>query len=153
MARRSVQAFGLAYLAYSGRIQLWHMVVLAFLSGTAIAVEVTGNIKTSAGQMFFAKVAAFLVSIVFALIIRDKDAEASMRPQTDLDVEPEAEVPAVDRGKPHPAGAGHPQDVAVRHQHHVAPSPVRIQPDDSTSERHGTRTTVSAATRMRSPSR
>ncbi|HEX5837337.1 MAG TPA: MFS transporter [Anaerolineales bacterium] len=39
----SVQAFGLAYLAYSGRIQLWHIVVLAFLSGTAIAVEVTAR--------------------------------------------------------------------------------------------------------------
>ena len=39
----SVQAFGLAYLAYSGKIQLWHIVVLAFLSGTAIAVEVTAR--------------------------------------------------------------------------------------------------------------
>jgi MFS family permease len=39
----SIQAFGLAYLSYTGRIQMWHIVVLAFIYGTAIAVEVTAR--------------------------------------------------------------------------------------------------------------
>ena len=39
----AVQAFGLAYLTYTGKIQLWHIVILAFLYGSAIAVEVTAR--------------------------------------------------------------------------------------------------------------
>src|SRR5215208_582712 len=39
----SIQAFGLAYLAYSGHIQIWHIVVLAFFYGSAVAVEVTAR--------------------------------------------------------------------------------------------------------------
>lgn len=39
----AVQAFGLAFLAYSGRIQMWHIVLLAFLYGSAVAVEVTAR--------------------------------------------------------------------------------------------------------------
>lgn len=39
----SIQAFGLAYLAYSGRMQIWHIIVLAFFYGSAVAVEVTAR--------------------------------------------------------------------------------------------------------------
>lgn len=39
----SIQAFGLAYLAYTGRIQIWHIVILAFFYGSAVAVEVTAR--------------------------------------------------------------------------------------------------------------
>src|ERR1044071_6512514 len=39
----SVQAFGLAFLAYTGRIQIWHIVLLAFFYGSAVAVEVTAR--------------------------------------------------------------------------------------------------------------
>ncbi len=39
----SVQAFGLAFLAYTGRIQMWHIVLLAFFYGSAVAVEVTAR--------------------------------------------------------------------------------------------------------------
>ena len=39
----SVQAFGLAYLSFSGHIQIWHIVVLAFFYGSAVAVEVTAR--------------------------------------------------------------------------------------------------------------
>jgi MFS family permease len=39
----SIQAFGLAYLAYTGRIQIWHIVTLAFFYGSAVAVEVTAR--------------------------------------------------------------------------------------------------------------
>jgi MFS family permease len=39
----SVQAFGLAYLAYTGQIQIWHIVTLAFFYGSAVAVEVTAR--------------------------------------------------------------------------------------------------------------
>jgi MFS family permease len=39
----SIQAFGLAYLSYTGRIQMWQILVLAFIYGTAIAVEVTAR--------------------------------------------------------------------------------------------------------------
>ena len=39
----SVQAFGLAFLTYTGRIQIWHIVVLAFFYGSAVAVEVTAR--------------------------------------------------------------------------------------------------------------
>jgi MFS family permease len=39
----SLQAFGLAYLAYTGKIQVWQILILAFVYGTAIAVEVTAR--------------------------------------------------------------------------------------------------------------
>lgn len=39
----SVQAFGLAFLAFTGHIQMWHIVLLAFLYGSAVAVEVTAR--------------------------------------------------------------------------------------------------------------
>ena len=39
----SIQAFGLAFLTFTGQIQIWHMVVLAFLYGSAMAVEVTAR--------------------------------------------------------------------------------------------------------------
>lgn len=39
----SIQAFGLASLTYSGRIQMWHIIVLAFLYGSAVSVEVTAR--------------------------------------------------------------------------------------------------------------
>ena len=39
----SLQAFGLTVLAYTGQIQIWHIVVLAFLYGSAVAVEVTAR--------------------------------------------------------------------------------------------------------------
>ncbi len=39
----SIQAFGLAYLAYTGQIQIWHIVTLAFFYGSAVAVEVTAR--------------------------------------------------------------------------------------------------------------
>src|SRR5512133_1538705 len=39
----SIQAFGLAYLAYSGRMLIWHIVLLAFFYGSAVAVEVTAR--------------------------------------------------------------------------------------------------------------
>lgn len=39
----SIQAFGLAYLSYTGQIQIWHIVFLAFFYGSAIAVEVTAR--------------------------------------------------------------------------------------------------------------
>lgn len=39
----SIQAFGLAYLTFSGKIQFWHIVLLAFLYGSAVAVEVTAR--------------------------------------------------------------------------------------------------------------
>lgn len=39
----SVQALGLAYLAYTGKIQIWHIVTLAFVYGSAVAVEVTAR--------------------------------------------------------------------------------------------------------------
>ncbi len=39
----SIQAFGLAYLAYTGKIQIWHIVTLAFFYGSAVAVEVTAR--------------------------------------------------------------------------------------------------------------
>jgi MFS family permease len=42
-ALMSLQAFGLAYLAYAGQIQIWHMVALAFFYGTAVAIEVTAR--------------------------------------------------------------------------------------------------------------
>lgn len=39
----SVQAFGLAFLAITGRIEIWHIVMLAFVYGSAVAVEVTAR--------------------------------------------------------------------------------------------------------------
>lgn len=39
----SLQAFGLAVLAYTGQIRVWHIVGLAFLYGSAVAVEVTAR--------------------------------------------------------------------------------------------------------------
>ncbi|GJQ37559.1 MAG: MFS transporter [Anaerolineaceae bacterium] len=39
----SVQAFGLTFLAYSGQIQIWQILILAFIYGSAIAVEVTAR--------------------------------------------------------------------------------------------------------------
>ncbi len=39
----SVQAFGLAYLAFTHQIQIWHIVLLAFFYGTAVAIEVTAR--------------------------------------------------------------------------------------------------------------
>src|SRR5512144_3433849 len=37
----SLQAFGLAALTYTGHIQIWHIGLLAFMFGTASAVEIT----------------------------------------------------------------------------------------------------------------
>src|SRR5512132_86899 len=39
----SIQAFGLAFLTYTGQIKIWHIVVLAFFYGSAVAVEVTAR--------------------------------------------------------------------------------------------------------------
>lgn len=39
----SLQAFGLAYLAFTGRIQIWHIVALAFFFGSAVSIEVTAR--------------------------------------------------------------------------------------------------------------
>ena len=39
----SIQAFGLAFLTFTGHIQIWHIILLAFLYGSAMAVEVTAR--------------------------------------------------------------------------------------------------------------
>lgn len=39
----SIQAFGLAWLTFTGQIQIWHIILLAFLYGSAMAVEVTAR--------------------------------------------------------------------------------------------------------------
>ena len=39
----SLQAFGLAALTFSGHIQIWHIGLLAFIFGTASAVEITAR--------------------------------------------------------------------------------------------------------------
>lgn len=39
----SIQAFALAFLSYTGQIQIWHIILLAFLYGSAVAVEVTAR--------------------------------------------------------------------------------------------------------------
>jgi MFS family permease len=39
----SIQAFGLAFLTFTGQIQIWHIVLLAFFYGSAVAVEVTAR--------------------------------------------------------------------------------------------------------------
>ncbi len=38
-----LQAFTLAFLALSGRIQMWHIVILAFVLGSANAIEITAR--------------------------------------------------------------------------------------------------------------
>jgi MFS family permease len=42
-ALMSIQAFGLAFLTFTGQIQIWHIILLAFLYGSAMAVEVTAR--------------------------------------------------------------------------------------------------------------
>lgn len=42
-ALMSLQAFALAYLSYTGSIQIWQIVFLAFFYGSAVAVEVTAR--------------------------------------------------------------------------------------------------------------
>ncbi|HNF93794.1 MAG TPA: MFS transporter [Anaerolineales bacterium] len=39
----SVQAFGLTYLAFTGQLEIWHILVLAFIYGSAVSVEVTAR--------------------------------------------------------------------------------------------------------------
>jgi len=39
----SIQAFGLAYLALTNLIEIWHIVALAFLFGSAVSIEVTAR--------------------------------------------------------------------------------------------------------------
>jgi len=39
----AIQAFGLAYLASTGHIQIWQIVAMAFFYGSAVAVEVTAR--------------------------------------------------------------------------------------------------------------
>jgi len=39
----SVQAFGLTFLAFTGYIQIWQIVIMAFFFGSAVAVEVTAR--------------------------------------------------------------------------------------------------------------
>jgi len=39
----SLQAFGLAFLAYTNSIEIWHIVVLAFFFGSAVSIEVTAR--------------------------------------------------------------------------------------------------------------
>ncbi|GAB4457467.1 MAG: MFS transporter [Anaerolineales bacterium] len=39
----SLQAFGLAWLAYTNRLEIWHIVALAFLFGSAVSIEVTAR--------------------------------------------------------------------------------------------------------------
>lgn len=39
----SVQAFGLTYLAFTNQLAIWHILVLAFIYGSAVSVEVTAR--------------------------------------------------------------------------------------------------------------
>lgn len=39
----SIQALGLAYLAFTDRLEIWHIVALAFLFGSAVSIEVTAR--------------------------------------------------------------------------------------------------------------
>lgn len=39
----SLQAFGLAFLAFTDQIEIWHIVALAFLFGSAVSIEVTAR--------------------------------------------------------------------------------------------------------------
>ncbi len=42
-ALMSLQAFALAYLSYTGKIQIWQIIFLAFFYGSMVAVEVTAR--------------------------------------------------------------------------------------------------------------
>lgn len=39
----SVQAFGLAFLAFTNRLEIWHIVLLSFFFGSAVSIEVTAR--------------------------------------------------------------------------------------------------------------
>ncbi|MCB0119112.1 MAG: MFS transporter [Anaerolineales bacterium] len=39
----SIQAFGLTYLAFTNQLEIWHILVLAFIYGSAVSVEVTAR--------------------------------------------------------------------------------------------------------------
>ncbi|GAB1471932.1 MFS transporter [Chloroflexota bacterium] len=39
----SIQAFGLTYLTFTGKLEIWHILVLSFIYGTATSVEVTAR--------------------------------------------------------------------------------------------------------------
>lgn len=39
----SIQAFGLTFLAFTGQLEIWHILVLAFIYGSAVSVEVTAR--------------------------------------------------------------------------------------------------------------
>jgi len=39
----SIQAFGLTYLAFTGKLEIWHILLLAFIYGSATSVEVTAR--------------------------------------------------------------------------------------------------------------
>jgi len=39
----ALQAFGLAWLAYTNRLQIWHIIALAFFFGSAVSIEVTAR--------------------------------------------------------------------------------------------------------------
>lgn len=39
----SLQAFGLAWLAYTDRLEIWHIIALAFFFGSAVSIEVTAR--------------------------------------------------------------------------------------------------------------
>lgn len=42
-ALMAVQAFALAWLAYTNRLEIWHIIVLAFFFGSAVSIEVTAR--------------------------------------------------------------------------------------------------------------
>lgn len=39
----ALQAFGLAWLAYTNRLEIWHIIALAFFFGSAVSIEVTAR--------------------------------------------------------------------------------------------------------------
>lgn len=39
----ALQAFGLAWLAYANRLEIWHIIALAFFFGSAVSIEVTAR--------------------------------------------------------------------------------------------------------------
>jgi MFS family permease len=39
----SIQAFGLTFLVFTGQLEIWHILLLAFIYGSAVAVEVTAR--------------------------------------------------------------------------------------------------------------
>jgi len=39
----SLQAFGLAFLAFTNRLEIWHIVLLSFFFGSAVSIEVTAR--------------------------------------------------------------------------------------------------------------